>query len=163
HGRGPTRREVEEYPNREVLAELPLLAGPRGSVAVGLNRALGHGRGAATDGALDAVPHHEVEPARGRTDNRLPAFHGPIDRPRHEGDLAQRVAAVGDGRGETVVLACMGKGLLIEGFEDDLHLLLEQFAIGIAVLHRGAEGLDFPRVIAAADAEYRAPLGENIG
>src|SRR5262249_16339346 len=118
---------------------------------------------AAADGALDAMPHHEVEPARGCADDRLPAFDGSIDGAWHQRDLAQGVAAVGNRWGQLVMLAAMGKRLRIERFEDDLYLLLKQFAVGMGVLHGSAKGLNFARVIAAADAEDGAPLGEDVG
>src|SRR5207249_10140133 len=55
--------EVEEDAEAAVLPEGEIPDGPgRGRVA-SLDRALGHGRGAAADRALDPVTHHEVEPA----------------------------------------------------------------------------------------------------
>ena len=61
------------------------------------------------------------------------------------------------------MLALMRKTLAIERLENDLHLLLEQFPIGVLVEHRRAEGFHLARVIAAADAEDGAPFGENVG
>src|SRR5207245_2106323 len=56
--------EVDEDAEAEVLAELEMLAGARGGLTVSVEGALGHGGGAAADDALDAVAHHEVQPAR---------------------------------------------------------------------------------------------------
>jgi hypothetical protein len=39
----------------------------------------------------------------------------------------------------------------------------EQLAIGLAVEHGVAEALDFPRVIAAADAEDQAAVRQDVG
>src|SRR5436189_206920 len=45
--------DVKEDADSEVLAELEVLARPRGGVAIGLDRPLGHGGGAAADRSLD--------------------------------------------------------------------------------------------------------------
>jgi hypothetical protein len=52
------------------------------------------------------------------------------------------------------VLALVREGFVVERLEEDLDLLLEQFAVGILVDDRRAEGLDFAGVIAAADTEH---------
>jgi hypothetical protein len=61
------------------------------------------------------------------------------------------------------MFALVRKGLLVEGLEDDLNLLLEQLAVGIGILHRRAEALDLARVITAPNPEDRAPLGQDVG
>ena len=55
------------------------------------------------------------------------------------------------------------KRLVVEGLHDDLDLLLEQLAVGVGVEHRRAEGLDLAGVVAAADAEDGAALGQDVG
>src|SRR5436190_21374127 len=72
--------DVKEDADSEVLAELEVLARPRGGVAIGLDRPLGHGGGAAADRSLDPMTHHEVEPARAGAHDRLPALDRPVDR-----------------------------------------------------------------------------------
>src|SRR5215510_10575890 len=52
---------------------------------------------------------------------------------------------------------------MVKGLEDDLNLLLEQLAVGIGILHRRAEGLDFPCVVAAPNPEDCASFGQNVG
>jgi hypothetical protein len=61
------------------------------------------------------------------------------------------------------VLALVAEAFVPERLEDDLDLLLEQLAVGLLVLHRRAEGLHLARVIAAADAEHRAALRQDVG
>jgi hypothetical protein len=61
------------------------------------------------------------------------------------------------------VLALVRKGLLVEGLEDDIDLLLEQQAVGLLVAQRRPERLDLARVIAAADAEHDAAAREDVG
>ncbi len=48
----------------QILAELQILAGARRRLLVGDDRAALHRRRAAADRTLDAVPDHEIEPAR---------------------------------------------------------------------------------------------------
>src|SRR5207248_5239068 len=106
--------------------------------------------------------NHEVEPAPAVTDHRQPAFDRPVDRPRHQGQLLQLIAAIRHLRRQGVVLALMREALAVERFEQDLDLLLEEFAVGVLVADRRAEGLDLAAVIAAADAEHGAALGQQI-
>ena len=155
--------EVEEDAEAEVLPEGEIPAGPGRGLAVSVERALGHGRGAAADRALDPVTHHEVEPAPTRAHDGLPALHGPVDGARDQRELAQLVAAIRDGRGQRVVLAVMRERLLVERPEDDLDLLLEQLAVGLGVEHRGAEGLDLAGVVAAAHAEDHPAARQDVG
>ena len=54
---------------------------------------------ATADRALDAVLGHEVEPARGGTDDRLPALHRGVGGTRHQGELLELVTSIGDLRG----------------------------------------------------------------
>ena len=60
------------------------------------------------------------------------------------------------------MFAVVGKGSLIEGFEKNLHLLFEQFAIGILVDNWGAEGFYFPTVVAATDADPDPTASNSI-
>src|SRR5205814_5463200 len=89
----PAIGDVEEDADGEVLAELEVLARPRGGIAIGLDRPLGHGGGAAANRSLDPMPHHEVEPARAGAHDRLPALDRRVDRARHQGQLLARIAA----------------------------------------------------------------------
>ncbi len=59
--------------------------------------------------------------------------------------------------------ALVGERLFVERLEDDLNPLLEHLAVGLAVEHRGAEGLDLAGVIAAPDAEHGAAAGQDVG
>jgi len=131
--------EVEVQTELQVLAERQLLARPSGGLAVAGDQSRLHRRGTAADSTLDAVPHHEIEPARVGAYDRLPALDRVMDRARHQGQLFELVAAVGDARRQGVVLALMRERFLVEGLEDDLDLLLEQLAIGFLVQHRGAK------------------------
>ena len=56
----------------------------------------------------------------------------------------------------------MREGRLVEGFEDDLDLLLEERPVGRLVGERGAEGLDLTGVVAAADAEDDPAAGQDV-
>ncbi len=57
----------------------------------------------------------------------------------------------------------MREGLGTEGLHDDVHLLLEEIAIGLGVEHRSSESLDLARVVSAAHPEGDAPAGQNVG
>ncbi len=140
-----------------------LASGPAVRVAIGLDDPA-HGaalRHAAPDDPLDAVPGHEVEAARGRALDGLPALHR-MDGTRHQGEVLQIVAAVRDPRGNGVVLALVGERGVVERLEDDLHLLLEQLAIGGLVEERGPEGVDLAGVVSAPDPEAHAAAGEHV-
>src|SRR5947207_737229 len=80
--------EVKEDAEAKILAEGELTAGARRGLAVGVDRPLGHGGGAAADDALDAVANPEVESAAARAHVGLPALHGPVARARDERELA---------------------------------------------------------------------------
>ena len=60
------------------------------------------------------------------------------------------------------MLALVRERLFVERLEDDLHLLLEQFAVGVVVDDGCAERLDFAAVVAAPHAEDDAPVGEDV-
>ena len=86
-----------------------------------------------------------------------------MDRTRHQGQLLELVAAVGNARRQGVVLALVRKRFLVKRLENDLDLLLEQLATGFLVQHRRAEGLDLAGMVAAADAEDRPAAGQDVG
>ena len=60
------------------------------------------------------------------------------------------------------MLAVVGKGGFVEGFPHDLHLLFEEFAIGVLVDDWVAEYFDFSGVIASADSEAYASVCDDI-
>ena len=72
---------------------------------------------------------HEVQAARCRALDRLPALDG-MNGPRHEREVLQVVAAVRDAGGDRVVLALVRERGVVERLEDDLDLLLEELAVG---------------------------------
>jgi hypothetical protein len=57
----------------------------------------------------------------------------------------------------------MRKRLALERPEQDLNIFLEDFAVGVLIHQRRAEGLDFARVAAAADAKDDPPAGQYVG
>ena len=111
----------------------------------------------------DAVLRHEVEGAVRAALDRLPAFDRQTLRPRHQRDLLQRIAAIRHLRRDRVVLALVRERLALERLEDDLDAFLEDFAVGVLVQQRRAEGLDLAGVIAAPDAEDHPPAGQDVG
>src|SRR5437667_12788463 len=100
--------------------------------------------------------------ARAGADYRLPALDGQRLRAWHQRDLLELVAPVGHLGREGVVLALMRKGALVERFENDLDLLLEQLPVGVLIEQRRAEGLDLARVVAAPDAEDDPAPGQPV-
>ena len=84
-------------------------------------------------------------------------------RPRHQGYLLQLIAPIRHGGRDGVILALVGKGTLVEGFEDQLYLFLEQVPVGRLVQQGRAKGFHFPGVVAAAHAKDDPSLGQNIG
>ena len=80
----------------------------------------------------------------------------------HERNVLELVAAVRRPWGDVVVLAVVGEGGLVEGLEEDLHLLLEQCAVCVGVRHRRAEHLHLARVVAAPDSEQHAAACEYV-
>ena len=140
-----------------------MLADPRGRIPVAGDRAGLHRRRAAADRALDAVLDHEVEPARDGANDRLPALDRPVTGRGTRVSSSSVVAAIGHLRRQRVVLALVRERLLVERLDDDVDLLLEQFAVGVLVEHRRAERLDLARVVAAADAEDHAAPGQHVG
>ena len=85
--------------------------------------------------------------------DRLPAFDGQARGAGNERQFLQRVAAIGDFRRQGVVLAVVAEGFVVEGLEDDIDLLLKQFAVGFLIQQGRAEGFHFAGMVAAADAE----------
>ncbi len=60
------------------------------------------------------------------------------------------------------MLAPVRERLLAKRLQDDLHLLLEELAVGLGVQHRVAERLDLAGVVAASDAEDDPALGQDV-
>jgi hypothetical protein len=85
-----------------------------------------------------------------------------MDGPRHQRQILEVVAAVGNAGGNGVVTALVGKRGVVERLEDDLHLLLEELAIARLIAKRRPEGLDLARVVAAADAEGDATARQRV-
>src|SRR5262245_39551817 len=94
---------IKEDPDGQILPELKLLASTGRGLAIGLDRSLRHGSSPTANGALNAVPHHEVEPASVGADDGLPAFDRPVDRAWHESELFEIIAAIGHGWRQRVV------------------------------------------------------------
>ena len=134
--------EMEVDAHADPLAERRLGAGPGECVAVADHRPLAEKGGAAADDALDAVPDHEVEAPGVRAHDRLPAFDGEARGARHQGEVLELVAAVGQLRRELVVLAAVREALVVESLEDDFDLLLEELPVLVLVHHEPAQGLD---------------------
>src|SRR5262249_5432156 len=158
-------RVVDAHPESEdqILPERELAAvGARRALIVvepPVDELLGGGR----DDALDPVLHHELESSRAAADDGLPDLDRQVHRPRPERELLALVPAIRDRRWDRVVLAAVREGRPAERLEDDLDLLLEQIAIGLAVEHRVAEALDLARVIPAADPEDQAAARQDVG
>jgi hypothetical protein len=117
---------------------------------------------AAADEPLDPHARHEIERPLAAALDRLPAFDRQPQRPGHQGQFLQRVAAIRHLRRQGVVLSLVRERLVVECFEQNLDLLLEQFAVGRLVQERRAERLDFAGMIAAADTENDAPLRQDV-
>ena len=149
--------------DRQVLSELPVLAGTGRRIPVGADRALGHRRRAPTNGTLNVVLDHEIHGSRRGRDDRLPTFDRPIYRPWHQRQFRQLVAAVRHVRRQSVVLPAMREAVAVEGLEQDFHLFLEQLAVGGLVLQRTAEGFYLAGVVATANTEHGASLGQDVG
>jgi hypothetical protein len=76
---------------------------------------------------------HEVQGTLTGADYWLPALYRAVAWTRHQGNLFQLIAPIGHSGGNVVVLAVMGERALVESFENDLYLLLEQFPVGVLV------------------------------
>ena len=162
---GALLRLVDAHAEAEdqILAELQRPAVPAGRRLIVAEPLLDELLGGGRDHAFDPVPRHEVEAARAAAHDRLPDLDRLMHGPRHQRDLFQLIAAVRDLGRDRVVLALVRERFLAERFQDDLHLLLEELAVGLGVQHRVAEGLDLPRVVAASDAEDEPALREDVG
>src|SRR6266481_5445430 len=162
---GPLHAIVDAHPEAEdqVLAELERAAVAARRLLVVADPALGQLFRGGGDDALDAVPGHEVETARAAAHDGLPDLHRPAPGTRHQGDLLQLVAAIGDLGGNRVVLPPVRERVLAERLEDDLYLLLEELAVGLSVQHRVAEGLHLARMVPAPHPEDDPAAGEDVG
>ena len=56
----------------------------------------------------------------------------------------------------------MREALVVEGFEDDIDLLLKERPVGLLVAQWGAERFYLARVVAATDAKDDAAAGEDV-
>src|ERR1700732_1885430 len=99
--------------DHQVLAKLPVLSGAVSGLLKGSDRAAFQGGRAAPDGTLDVVLHHEVEPTCRGADHWLPALHWKMDRPRHQREVLQRIAAIRHFRGQRVVLALVREAVAV--------------------------------------------------
>ena len=121
---------------------------------------LGH---ATAQDPLDAVLGHEVQSPLGAPLDGLPALHRQGLGPGHQCQLLEGVAAVGHLGRQGVVLPLVGKGLVVERLEDDVHRFFKLFAVGVLVGDVGTEGLDLASVVAASDSENHPAVGQDIG
>src|SRR5215475_2012248 len=103
--------------------------------------------------ALDTVLGHELKRAHRAPLDRLPALDRQLERSRDEGELFEGVAAIRHLGRQRVVLALIREALVVEGFEDDIDLLVAQW---------GAERFYLARVVAATDAKDDAAAGEDV-
>ena len=87
----------------------------------------------ACDHAPDIVLGHEVVAPLGGTCDRLPDFHGAMERLRYQRYLLRLTVAVLHSGRESVVLAMVGERGIVPGLEDDPYLLLEQFTVSVVV------------------------------
>src|SRR5262249_10227297 len=83
--------------------------------------------------------------------------------PRHHGDVLEPVTSVIDRRRTLVVFALVVEGILVEAFEQDLQLLLEQLAVRFRVEQRRTETLHLAGVVAATHPHDDAPVGDDVG
>src|SRR5258707_2285898 len=74
--------------------------------------------------ALDTVLGHELERAHRAALDRLPALDRQLEMSRVESELFQGVTAIRHLARQRVVLALIRLALALEGFEDDIDLLL---------------------------------------
>ena len=81
----------------------------------------------------------------------------------NQGYLLQVIPPVLDIGRDVVVLAVVGEGLLVEGHQDGLDLLLEEVPVGLGVQQRRAEGLDLSGLVAAPHAKGNPSPGEDVG
>jgi hypothetical protein len=61
------------------------------------------------------------------------------------------------------VLPAVRELVLVERLQNDLQLLLEEVAVRVLVEHRGAEGLQLPRLASPSDPAHDAAPGEDVG
>src|SRR5262249_36345501 len=112
--------------------------------------------------AVYAVLGHELERAHRAALDRLPALDRQIERSRDEGELFEGVAAIRHLGRQRVVLALIREALAVEGFEDDIDLLLEERPVGLLVAQWGAERFYLARVVTATDAKDDAAACEDV-
>ena len=120
---------------------------------------LGH---PAADDSLDAVLGHEIQRSLGAALDGLPALYGQVSRARDQSDFRQFVAPVGYVGRDVVVLAVVGERPFVESLEYYVYLLLEQLPVGRLIQQWVSKGLNFPGVVASADAKNNPPAGQDI-
>ena len=158
-------RNLEMEAHRQILAQLGLrLAVPPQGIPVGVHNPVHRPafRRTPADDALDAHLRHKLQRPPGAALNRLPALHRQRPRARHQRQLLQLVAPVGNLRRKVVMLAVMDERLLVERLENDLHLLLKKLPVGRLVQQRRTKGLHLPGMVAPPHAESDPPLGHNV-
>src|SRR5207237_4630709 len=101
--------------------------------------------------ALNSMLGHKIDTAA--TGYRLPDLHRAMDGARHQGNLAQLIAAIRHPWRQRVMLPLMGERLLVERSEDDFHLLFEELHIGGVVQHGRPKRFYFARMITTANAK----------
>ena len=148
----------------QIASQLGLTASVGQGVAPSLYHAVGGTAGgcATADEALDAHFDHEVKGALAGGYDGLPALNGQGTRAGDQCDFFKLVATVGHLGWYLVVLAVVGKGGLVEGLHHDLHLLLEQLAVGVLVDDGVAEALYFAAVVATTHAENHPAASKDV-
>ena len=114
------------------------------------------------NGALDAMPGHEVKGPWGAADDGLPDLHRAMERARHQRELAQLIPPVRDIGWQRILLPMMRERFLMARLHENRKLLFKQLAIRLRLQHRGAEGFHLTRMVAAPHAEDDPPVGEDV-
>src|SRR5262245_22069526 len=157
----PAWREVDAGAPDHVLAELLRLAVSLAGGVIGAHDVVEDLFAVEGYHRLEAVARHHVDGLAAC--DRHPDVDRQMQRPRDHGDVLKAIAAMVDRRRALIVLALVADGTLVEAFEQQLELLLEQLAIGVGVKKRRAEGFHFARMVAATDAHDDAPVGHDVG
>src|SRR6266850_86760 len=152
--------EIDAGAPDDVLAELLALAVLGARVAIRLDDVVEDLLAVQGDHGLEILRRHVVD--RLAAGDRHPDLDGQVLGARHARDLAELVAAVLDGRRHVVSLAVVAERLLVEALQHQVHLLLEQLAVGRLIDDGGAERFHLARVIAAAHAHDHAAVGDDV-
>src|SRR5215813_3931841 len=109
---------------------------------------------------LQAVFSHHIDSPTARY--RHPDLDWQMFRSWYHRNFLKLIPAIRDRWRAFVKFTLVIEGFIVKAFNKNLKLFLEQLTIGLGIQERRPKGLDFARVIPAANSHYDTAIGDDV-